>query len=67
MFGLDLRKWIITKPADEWHVYPPNGSFWGRHSSWDTFEEALADYRDQTGHFISEREKRRVKSGGRSR
>ncbi|QAX95603.1 hypothetical protein I5H03_gp043 [Mycobacterium phage Nibb] len=47
----DPTRWLIRKTAGgRWVVRPPVGTFWGRSTSHDTGDQALADYRHQTAH-----------------
>ncbi|QJD50365.1 hypothetical protein I5H01_gp042 [Mycobacterium phage MarkPhew] len=51
-FG-DPRRWLIVKTGGRWTVRPPVGTFWGRSTSHDTGDQALADYLFQTQHHRS--------------
>ncbi|AFN37755.1 hypothetical protein FGG44_gp64 [Mycobacterium phage MacnCheese] len=48
-FG-DPSRWLITRRGGRWTVRPPVGTFWGRSSTHQTGDQALADYRAQTAH-----------------
>ncbi|QJD50466.1 hypothetical protein SEA_CHRIS_64 [Mycobacterium phage Chris] len=38
------------RTGGRWTVRPPVGTFWGRSTTHDTGDQALADYRHQTAH-----------------
>ncbi|WNM69577.1 hypothetical protein SEA_SYRA333_65 [Mycobacterium phage Syra333] len=49
VFG-DPSRWLIRCRGGRWTVHPPVGTFWGRATTHDTGDQALADYRAQTAH-----------------
>lgn len=49
-WGQNPSKWTITTFGGLWWVRPPIGSFWGRYTCNNTFEEARLDFVQQTAH-----------------
>jgi hypothetical protein len=50
VLGADREKWLIFKggSTEKWRVLPPLTTFWGKHTSHYTFDEARADFVRQT-------------------
>lgn len=48
-FGMDTKKWFVHKVERHgiWIVHPPVGSFWGRQTTHETGEAAIADLQRQ--------------------